>query len=235
LLSWQGIGAITTVIGVIIAYLALAYAASWYPFLNKNPVSPIFQAIQTPTPIPTASVPPTPTPTIAVPAAGQQTPSAKPEENSPRSTLPSPTQPTLPRAVTATPFLQTIIVTVTNDDATAQAEDYIRTHSIPIEQPAVIFTGDHLEFTGQVNVRRFVVTLESWSAWAIADPIVENDELRFNVTSMTRDGEKLTQEDYSAQLEHVLNDSFGHVLVGLYVQSVDITEGAINITALERK
>lgn len=147
-------------------------------------------------------------------------------------TVPPPTKTPVPQPKTATPrprtaTPQTKTLTITNEEATGLARGNVPANIL--QNPAVAFTGSHIEITGMANVPALGV---SGPARVVCRPQVEDEQLLIKVLSVTIGGADVTQFA-AAKVEEVVNNSLASLSAGKRVQNAVLSDGSMTVTYLE--
>ena len=144
----------------------------------------------------------------------------------PTQAAPSPQPKTAtPQPKTATP--QTKTFTITDKQATDLARGNVPANVL--QNPAVAFTGAHIEITGIATVPLLGV---SGPARIVGKPQVEDEQLRIKVLSMTIGGTDVTQL-VAPKVEEVVNSSLAPLSLGKRVQNAVLSDGSLTVTYLE--
>lgn len=174
-------------------------------------------ALQTPKPSPLAS---SITPQIelsSLPSTPQQLP-----------TITS-TKSNLPKASTATPPpLIELITQITGDMASQIASEQSMSEGLPLQNIQIKFAGENIylyaDWPSNIPLK------PSDKVIAVAQPIIENESLKFQVSSLTLNGTEMPS--YKSLVSNALTNGFLRIFAGRRIKSAQITD-LLTIVTLE--
>lgn len=209
---------ITIIIILVLIVLLLSLSVGF--LLARNTIKPDPTAIYSEATLQIVS-------TSTLPQALTATPKLE-EAVEPTLAFPSSTiQPGLPQSYTATP--QTAEVVITSEIATQHAREQIP--SDVLMDPSILFTSENMNITGNVIIP---MTNSSGVAEIIGVPEINDDRITINVLSAKVNGEDLP-EILVIEIEGYINKIFAGFLRGLRVQSFELGEDSLRLTAVEQK
>jgi hypothetical protein len=138
-------------------------------------------------------------------------------------------QPTLPRAMTATPrptATQEIVITDAQATELAQQQASQANLGIPIQIGSVFFTPGKANLTGTVDYLGY-----SGDFLITGTPYVDAGRLRVKVDSFTIGGQSLPGVVY-ADLEKEINGLFDQIFTGYEIQSISVEAGQMRLTVI---
>ena len=207
---------------------ALTNVTPTVQFVDAGSAMPTAATVGAPTLIPTPSkavtVAPQPGMSTATPTRPVRLPQTETAPPPTRTPAPQPKTAT-PRPKTATPETKTF--TITDEQATGLARGGVPANVL--QNPAVAFTGSHIEITGMANVP---VLRVSGPARVVCKPQVEDEQLRIKVLSVNIGGADVTQFA-AAKVEEVVNGSLASLSAGKRVQNAVLSDGSMTVTYLE--